>query len=184
MKLVKWLDEHLEETILVILLVIITTVSFLQVVIRKVPWIPALTWAEEFCRFCWIWSVFISVPYTLKKGSMLRVTVLLDLLPEKVTKVLNIAVYCVSTLCLGMLAFYSFGVVSDIQKSGELSPAMRWPMWIIYSMMLIGFCLSFVRGIQQTVFHIAHFKEHELTTAEMAMKDAQEETEMAKGGTK
>ena len=182
MKLVKWLDDHLEEAILVVLLVVITTVSFLQVVIRKVPWIPALTWAEEFCRFCWIWSVFVSVPYTLKKSSMLRVTVLLDILPEMVTKVLNIFVYCVTTLSMCILTYYSLGVVSSIKKSAELSPAMRWPMWIIYSMMLIGFGLSIFRGIQQIVYHTTHIREHELTTTEQAMEEAKQETELAKGG--
>ena len=72
MKAVKWLDERFEETLLAILLVLISCVEFIQVVIRNVPWIPALTWAEEFCRFCWIWSVFLSLPYTVRKASMLQ----------------------------------------------------------------------------------------------------------------
>ena len=40
MKVVKWLDEHMEEFLLVILLVVIACVSLLQVIIRKIPWIP------------------------------------------------------------------------------------------------------------------------------------------------
>lgn len=43
MKVVKWLDEHMEEFLLVILLVVIACVSLLQVIIRKIPWIPSLT---------------------------------------------------------------------------------------------------------------------------------------------
>ena len=54
MKILRWLDAHFEEVLLAILLIVIACVSFLQVVIRKVPFIPALTWAEEFCRFCWV----------------------------------------------------------------------------------------------------------------------------------
>ncbi len=182
MKALKWLDEHLEEMLLMILLVVITFVSFLQVVIRKVPWIPALTWAEEFCRFCWIWSVFLSLPYTMKKGNMLRVTALLDILPEMVMKVLNISVYCISTICMMIMAFYSVSVVGGIKSSGELSPAMRWPMWIIYSMMMIGFTLAIYRGFQQIYYHTKHINEHELSTAETAMEDARKEAEIAKGG--
>ena len=68
MKVVKWLDEHMEEFLLVILLVVIACVSLLQVIIRKIPWIPSLTWAEEFCRFCWIWSVFLSLPSYNQNG--------------------------------------------------------------------------------------------------------------------
>lgn len=182
MKVLKWLDAHFEETILCILLVIITCVSLLQVVIRKVPFIPALTWAEEFCRFCWIWSVFLSLPYTLRMGNMLRVTALLDILPEVVRKTLNLIVYALTTVCMALLGFYSIFVVQGIYVSGETSPAMLWPMWIVYSMMLVGFFLAVVRGIQQIVIHAKNFRGHELTTAEEAMAAAKEETENAKGG--
>lgn len=182
MKPLKWLDEHLEETLLVILLVVITCVSFLQVVIRKIPWIPALTWAEEFCRFCWIWSVFLSLPYTIKKGSMLRVTVLLDLMPHALRQILNLVVDFVTTGSMGLLAYHSVTVVRDIHMSSEASPAMLWPMWIVYSVMLIGFTLGTFRGCQQFVLHILHFRDKAVTTVEQAMADAKEEADMAKGG--
>lgn len=180
MKKLKWLDEHFEETMMLILLVIIACVSMLQVIIRKLPWIPALTWAEEFCRFCWIWSVFISLPYTIRMSSMLRVTVLLDILPDKVRKVLNLAVYFTTTIFMGVLAFYSVTVVSGIKASNETSPAMLWPMWIVYSIMIFGFGMSVIRGIQQIIKHIKLFNGHELTTIEMAMEDAKSETENAR----
>lgn len=181
MKVLKWLDMHLEEVLMGILLVIIVCVSFAQVVIRKVPWIPALTWAEEFCRFCWIWSVFLSLPYTLRTGSMLRVTALLDVLPTKVMKVLNISVYVVTTACMALMGFYSITVVRNIFISAETSPAMRWPMWIVYSIMLLGFFLATLRGIQQIIIHLLH-TEKELSTSEQAMIDAMAETLAAKEG--
>ena len=182
MKLLKWMDDHLEETVLVILLVVITCVSFLQVVIRKIPWIPSLTWAEEFCRFCWICSVFLSLPYTIRKGNMLRVTVLLDILPHSLRQILNILVDLVTTACMGLLAYHSVNVVRDIYASSEASPAMLWPMWIVYSVMMVGLILATLRGIQQFVLHIRNFNSKPLSTVEQAMKDAQEETEMAKEG--
>lgn len=182
MKIIHWLDAHLEEMLLAILLIIIACVSFAQVLIRKMPFIPALTWAEEFCRFCWIWSVFLSLPYTLRTGSTLRVTALLDILPEKVMKVLNISVYAVTTICMAVMAFYSVEVVHNVYVSNELSPAMLWPMWIVYSMMLIGFVLATVRGVQQVIIHTVHIHEKELTTAEQAMMDAKLETSNVAGG--
>ena len=182
MKIGKWLDEHLEETIMVALLVIISIVSLLQVIIRKIPWIPSLTWAEEFCRFCWIWSVFISLPYTIRIQNMLRVSVLVDLLPGKARKVVNIIVDIIVMGSMALLAYHSWFLVGNIKASSELSPAMLWPMWIIYSMMLIGFALATIRSIQQIALKIIHFNERELTTLEQTMKDAAEEAEMAKGG--
>lgn len=180
MKLMKWLNDHFEETLLVILLVIIASVSMVQVVVRKLPWIPALTWAEEFCRFCWIWSVFISLPYTIRMSSMLRVTALLDILPDKVRKVLNLFVYFTITACMAFLGYHSITVVSNIKASGETSAAMLWPMWIVYSVMVFGFAMGTFRGVQQIVKHVKLFNGHELTTTEQAMEDAKAETANAK----
>lgn len=117
-------------------------------------------------------------------GTMLRVTVLLDIIPEKIMKILNISVYIVTTLSMLLLFYFSIGVVGGIMASGESSPAMLWPMWIVYSMMVVGFLLGFVRGIQQIIKHVKMFNEHELTTAEQAMAEAKAEAEAAKGGNK
>ena len=95
MKLIKWFDEHLEEIFLVIFLVLISVVCLLQVIARRIPTL-SIPWTDEFCRFMWIWSVFVSVPFTIRKGSMLRVSVVLDLLPETLRKVINIAVDLIS----------------------------------------------------------------------------------------
>lgn len=182
MKIVKWMDEHLEEFLLILLLVVISVVSLLQVIIRKIPWIPSLTWAEEFCRFCWIWSVFLSLPYTIRMGNMLRVGVLLDAMPNAVRNTVNILVDLLTAACMALLAWYSVEVVYVIKECGEVSPAMLWPMWTVYSVMLAGFLLGTFRGIQKVYLHIRHFHEKELTTLEQTMRDAAEEAALAKGG--
>jgi len=179
MSVIKWLDEHLEEIFLVLCLVAITIVSFLQVVIRKIPFIPALTWAEEFCRFAWIWSVFISVPFTIKRCSMLRVTVLLDMMPEKVRKVFNIVVDVINLGAYAFLFYYAIPLVKDRFISAETSPAMLWPMWAMYLFIAIGFGLAIIRSIQVIIEHVKNFHEHQLTTLEQSIQDAKEEIAMA-----
>lgn len=180
MKVLRWLDNHFEECIMVILLVLIAVVSLMQVIVRNIETLPALKWAEEFCRFCWIGSVFFSLPYTIRNMSMLRVCVLLDLLPETVHKIINILVYFVTAACMALLAWNAVGVVAYIMKSGERSPAMLWPMWTVYSTMLIGFILGIFRGIQQGILHIMRFGEKELTTLEQTMQDAAQEAAAGK----
>lgn len=180
MKAIKWLDDHFEETLLVVLLVIIACVELAQVVIRNIPWIPALTWAEEFCRFCWIGSVFISLPYTIRKGNMLRVNVVMDMLPHVARKIVNIAVDLITAGSMGLLSFYSVQVVSNIMASGETSPAMLWPMWIMYAIMLAGYAVGTLRGLQMAVIHVMHFGEKELSTIEQTMADAADEAAAGK----
>ena len=185
MKALKWLDAHFEEALMVVLLVLIACIELIQVIFRNLPFVPALTWAEEFCRFCWIWSVFISLPYTIRKGNMLRVSVLLDLFPRAVRGAINVAVDLITGAAMLLLGVNSVGVVRKIVESGETSPAMRWPMWIIYSIMLLGFFLGTLRAVQQAVLHVRHFRDGEPTTIEQTMREAEAETEAgrrAEGG--
>ncbi len=179
MKAIKWLDAHFEEALMVFLLVLISCIELIQVIFRNLPFVPALTWAEEFCRFCWIWSVFVSLPYTIRKGSMLRVSVLLDLFPRAVRGAINVAVDLITAGAMLLLGWHSVGVVAKIVESGETSPAMRWPMWIIYSIMLLGFFLGALRGIQQAVIHIRHFGDEGESTIEQTMREAEAEAEAA-----
>lgn len=185
MKVLNWLDERFEETLLVILLVLISCVELAQVVVRNLPFIPALTWAEEFCRFCWIWSVFLSLPYTIRKGSMLRVSVLLDVFPPKVRNVINIAVDVITAAVMLLLAVHSVTVVKGIIQSRETSPAMLWPMWVIYSILLLGFFGGTVRALQQAWLHARSFNTASLSTVEQTMADAADEADAgrkAEGG--
>lgn len=185
MKVLKWLDEHFEETLLVILLVLIACVSMAQVVARQIPGIQPLTWAEEFCRFMWIMSVFISLPYTIRKDNMLRVKVLLDLLPHVLRKTVNLIVDVINTAVMALFAYHSVGVYQGIVKSGELSPAMLWPMSVIYAVMVAGFAFGAVRGVQMIIIHAKNFNVRELSTIEQTMAEAAEEAaagQKAEGG--
>jgi len=180
LKVLKWLDDHFEEAILVVLLVLISCIELIQVIFRNLNFVDALTWPEEFCRFAWIWSVFLSLPFTIRKGSMLRVSVLVDMLPQALRKIVNILIDLINAAVMAILFYHSISVVSSIRASAEASPAMTWPMWIIYSIMIVGFGLGVVRAIQMAVIHVMHFNEKELTTLEQTMADAAEEAEAGK----
>lgn len=151
MKTKNWLDEHFEELLLTICLLLILAVSFVQVIIRKIPGLNALTWAEEFCRFMWIFSVFLSLPYCIRRGSMLRVEVLRNALGDKGQRVFDFAANILILVSMLGLAVISFGVVKSRFESAELSPAMLTPMWIIYSVMLLGYALGAFRAVQVLV---------------------------------
>ena len=180
MKAIRFLDEHLEEILLCILLAAISCVELIQVIFRNVPSVNSLTWAEEFCRFCWIWSVFISLPYTIRKSSMLRVNVLMDLLPSVVRNSVNILVDLINAGVMALLGYHSISVISSIMISAEASPAMLWPMWMVYSVMVFGFFFGAVRALQQAIIHITHIKQKELSTIEQTIADAAEEAAAGK----
>lgn len=159
MKVVKWLDEHFEESLLIALLVVISCVELLQVIARNVPFIQSLTWAEELCRFAWIATVFLSLGFTLRTDTALKVTALIDVLPAKFYTVMRVLIDCFTGIVLAVLSYNAAIVLGRIVASGEVSPAMQWPMWIMYAIVLVGFILGTVRSLQMAVIHFKSGKK-------------------------
>jgi TRAP-type C4-dicarboxylate transport system permease small subunit len=137
-KFLKWLNEHLEETILVVLLVVINFVMLAQIIARYI-FNDSMSWPEEFCRYCYVWTVFLSISYTIAKGSMLRVSVVMDLFPAKIQSTIRVLCDLIMLALFWVFFRHAVSVVGHIKNvTHEISSAMRIPMWIVYMSVLAG----------------------------------------------
>ena len=152
MKIVSFIDKHLEEILCAVLLAVMTIVIFLQIVLRLLG-LP-LSWTEEIGRYMFIWLIYIGCASAIRKRKHISVELLDLFLKERGKFVLNIISNVVFLIFAVILTYYSFSVVQRV--STQLSPAIRMPMSIPYSSVLVGGALMVVRLIQDT---IARFKE-------------------------
>ncbi len=152
MKIVSFIDKHLEEVLCAVLLAVMTIVIFLQIVLRLLG-LP-LSWTEEIGRYMFIWLIYIGCASAIRKRKHISVELLDLFLKERGKFVLNIISNVVFLIFAVILTYYSFSVVQRV--STQLSPAIRMPMSIPYSSVLVGGALMVVRLIQDT---IARFKE-------------------------
>ncbi|WP_434310871.1 TRAP transporter small permease [Hominifimenecus sp. rT4P-3] len=150
-----WLDENLEGTLLMVFLAAFSCVMMLQVIMRYL-FSSALPWAEEVCRYLFVYSAFLSVPYTVKKGLGIRVDVIYRLFPKALQKLLNYFYEILQMLFYGYLGYSSLEVIRNVTESGALTPALRIPMQYVYLIIPIGFGLGVVRLIQRFVYLITH----------------------------
>ncbi|MDI9495656.1 MAG: TRAP transporter small permease [Bacillota bacterium] len=175
MSAIKWLDEHFEEAIMVFLLALISCVMMAQIIARNI--FNSMTWPEEFSRYCYIWSVFLSLGYTIKKGNMLKVGIVMDLLPQKIRRAIEIVV---NIIILGVcVVFFRYSIIYTgiIKTTAQISPAMHLPMWIMYLATILGFGLASIRTVQEIVNNIKNFNVKSETTLEATIKEAKEEVE-------
>ena len=179
MRAVKWFDEHLEESVLVVLLVAITGVMMLQVVMRKVV-NSSLSWPEEFCRYCYVWTTFFTLSYTMRHGNMLRVGVLVDFFPQTIRKLIYIFGNLVCLTFFAVFFYKSIDVVKGIILSGQKSTAMGLPMYLVYLSTILGFGLGAVRTVQVVLKQVVNFKVSEQTTIEAIKEEAEAEAAFAR----
>ncbi|MBQ3496647.1 MAG: TRAP transporter small permease, partial [Oscillospiraceae bacterium] len=106
---------------------------------------------EELCRFCWVATVFFSLPYTIANGSMLRVGVLQDILPPRARRVLACLCDAATLLACVLLSCGAVRALRRVFESGELSSAILLPMWILYALLCAGLMLGAVRAAARFV---------------------------------
>lgn len=105
MNVIRWLDKHLEESLMIVLLAVITTVMIFQVILRYLFRSP-LFWAEEFCRYGLVWSTFISVGYCVRYNINLHVDLLDYIMPPKIKIVVQ---YLIKLICLLFYVVFFLG---------------------------------------------------------------------------
>ncbi|MFB5662300.1 TRAP transporter small permease [Alteribacillus sp. HJP-4] len=150
MKAVKYLDDHLEEVLLVLFTLVMVVVISLQVFMRYVLG-SSLSWSEELARYCFIWLVYIGISYGVKKQRHIKVDVLLVLLKERGKIILGLIA---NLLFLGFaifVIFVGYGVVEQQMGFGQTSPSLKVPMSLVYAATPVGMALTSFRIIQQMI---------------------------------
>lgn len=145
--IIRWLDEHFEEMVLIILLLMIAGLSGMQVVMRKIFHNP-LTWSEELCRFCFVWSGFLGIGYSIRNGSIIRINTVVGMVPAMVQKIMNLAANIISLIFFLFFFLTSIETIKKVAASGQISPALEIPISILYMGAMIGFLLAIIRVLQ------------------------------------
>lgn len=154
MKALKWLDDKLEEVLMVTLLVLITVIMGVQVLCRYC-FNYSLTWSEELARYLFIWGGFISISYCVKRKISIKITQFEQMLPEKVADAIDVVRnVLLLAFCLYMIPF-AVRYLQQCIANGSTSSSMGIPMYWIQSAPIVGFVLVSVR-LMQCILYSAH----------------------------
>lgn len=154
MKVLKWLDDNLEEMLLILLLICMVVIMGVQILARYCL-NYSLSWSEELTQYLFVWSVFLSISYCVKKRISIKIEQFLNILPAKGQTGLRLLRHTlVLVFCLVMLPFCVIYVQQSIDSQAT-SAALHIPMYYIQSAPLVGFLLLTVR-VLQAWFREAH----------------------------
>lgn len=147
LKFIKWMDQHFEETLLGVMLVVITVIMFAQTLMRNV-FSATMAWPEELARYCLVASTLFSFAYCIRKGNMLKLDILVGMLPRKVQQIIALLTQLISVWLYGYLFVHAIELYKRGLKSVQYSTALRIPMYIIYFIAVIAFAFAIFRQVQ------------------------------------
>ncbi|MCC8025993.1 MAG: TRAP transporter small permease [Clostridium sp.] len=150
MKSIKWLEKNFELVILAAFLIIMSVLSFANVILRYC-FHQALSWSDEVSCYCLALSAFFCLPCAIRMGSSIKVDTFTTMLPVKMQRIIEM-------VCnVGMIVFLVWlfkGTVIIIQNAAKIkqaSPALQIPLSYLYGIMGFAVVLAILRYIQVIV---------------------------------
>lgn len=147
MKTWRWLDKNLELMILALMLVIMSVLSFANVIMRYV-FHNALSWSDEVCCYCLALSAFFALPCAIRMGTTIKVDTFTILLPKNVQKVLEVICYVGMVIFLIWLFRGNLAIIANAKAVNQASPALGIPIAYLYTIMAVAVGLGILRYLQ------------------------------------
>lgn len=149
-KVLRWLDQNLEEFLLVLFLAAMAVIMGIQVLARYVLGM-SLSWSEEVARYLFVWSGFLSVSYCTKKCVSIKIEQFVASFPKRWKAALKVLNHTIELVLFLYLLPFAWDYFYSAVISGQKSPALGLPMYLVQAAPMTGFVLCAFRVVQRWV---------------------------------
>ena len=159
-KALRWLDDNLELSLCVVLMLTMTFLVFAQVIARYV-FRNSFSWSEEMARYCFFWLICLGIAYGCKVMKHIKIEAALKLFPSPARPYI---VILGDVLFLGFACYVVYTGWLWVQAQaghGEHSPGLGLPMVWLYIAPSVGFLFAAFRQVQTIVFRWRHRHDEE-----------------------
>lgn len=144
------LINNIETFISGVLLCSIVGLLFIQVVARYGVG-KSISWAEELSRFGLLGLVYISAAIGAQKGTHIRISAHLKLLPPKLRLCVNILADLIWVAFNIIVIVESIKLIDSMNRRPLISGALMWNMQYIFALIPVGFGFQTIRVLQRWV---------------------------------
>ncbi|GEM_PF-2174396 len=121
---------------------VLALIVFFQVLNREIFQL-AITWTEELARFLFVWITLIGAAVCSRSKSHIRVDMIFQLWPSRLTAVLGLIGDVITLFYFGLLTYCSY--IWSSSFFGVLSQTMRIPIVAVYLVIPVcAFCMFFL----------------------------------------
>ncbi len=142
--------DHLEEWLIATFMGLATLITFIAVVLRYTTG-AGIPWAQELTIYLFIWMAKFGAAYGVRTGIHVGVDVLVRKLSPSRQRFFTFLSLSLGAFFTAVVALLGVKFVLFIRSTGQSSPDLDWPMWIIYLGVPLGSSLMSFRFIQVLV---------------------------------
>jgi C4-dicarboxylate transporter DctQ subunit len=139
--------DRIEELIVVVMLALMTLLTFLQVVMRY-AFNSGFSWAVELTSVFFAVMIFVGISYGVRIGAHIGVDALVKKLPAGPRRAASIVVVLLCLLYAGLIFYGSWTYVSKMKLVGIELEDLPIPLWVVRSILPFGYALLALRFSQ------------------------------------
>lgn len=147
--------EAVEKTIIIAAILLMMLNSTANA-IGRYAFGKSLFFAEELNQFLIVGVTFVGFAYAVRKGRNIRMTAVYDTLSRRSKKIILTLISITTALLLFFLAYKSVFYVLEIKGLNRLSPALQFPVYIIYAVIPVGLFMAGLQYLIAFVMNITH----------------------------
>jgi len=136
--------DRIEELIVVVMLALMTLLTFLQVVMRY-GFNSGFTWAVELTTIFFAVMIFVGISYGVRTGAHIGVDSLIKKFPPRVGRAISIVVVLLCLFYAGLVIYGSWVYVSKMKLVGVELDDLPIPIWVVRSILPLGYALLALR---------------------------------------
>lgn len=136
--------DRIEELVVIVMLALMTLLTFLQVVMRYV-FNSGFTWAVELTTVFFAVMLFVGISYGVRTGAHIGVDSLIKKFPAGPRRATSIVVVLLCLLYAGLVIYGSWIYVSKMKMVGVELDDLPIPIWVVRSILPIGYVLLTLR---------------------------------------
>lgn len=145
--MLKYLDEHLEESLVVLMMAAMSVIIGLQIFMRYVMG-ASLSWSEELSRYLFIWATYLGVAYGVRKDAHIRVSMVTDLMSHRNAAYMRVLTHVIFGAFALFVMYQGWIMVEKTFRFGQKSASLGIPMGFVYLAPLTGFTFTILRLVQ------------------------------------
>ena len=153
--------DRIEQTLITILLSLMITIAFLQIVLRNI-FATGIAWADPLVRNLVLWVGFVGAAIATREGRHITIDVLPHWVPQQVKAIIGVIIQLFAAFICGLLTFASVKFVRNEALMGSIT-FLGIPAWvpqlilpITFGIMALRFCLLSLKDLSTTITSYKH----------------------------
>lgn len=144
-----------------ILIMAMAVIMTLNVILRYVFGF-SFNWGDEILRYMCVYMAFLGISASWKYGAHVRVSLFVEkCFPLKSRKYLRLFADIATIVFMVMCVYFGMVLIKRIIASGQVSPALRMPMYFLYGIVSVSSILSIIQMLIQIFRHKSYLYERE-----------------------